>query len=386
MRWTGSGSRSFVLCLLAPLVLGGGSALFGVCGPFTDVAPDVFCPFVLEIFTLGITTGTTPTTYDPSGNVSRLQMAAFLSRSVDGVLKRGGRRAALNQFWTTRGPVNLGLTTVGASSQFVQSDGADLWVAEYGAGTVARIRGSDGRLLETWTAPAGMALLPAFGKVFVTGFANPGSLYRIDPSQPPGMVTVVASTLGAFPRGIAFDGSRIWTANNFSSVSIVTPGATIPWTVTTVTAGFVSPAGALYDGSNIWVTNGGSDKLTKLDSAGTILQTVTVGLGPSYAVFDGANFWVPNQGASSVSVVRASNGTVLTTLTGNGISTPIAAAFDGERVLITNLLDSVSLYKAADLSVIGNFPTGVSTGPVGACSDGVNFWIVLSFSNRLARF
>jgi hypothetical protein len=109
-------------------------------------------------------------------------------------------------------------------------------------------------------------------------------------------------------------------------------------------------------------------------------------LGPSYAVFDGANFWVPNQGASSVSVVRASNGTVLTTLTGNGISTPIAAAFDGERVLITNLLDSVSLYKAADLSVIGNFPTGVSTGPVGACSDGVNFWIVLSFSNRLARF
>jgi hypothetical protein len=51
--------------------------------------------------TLGITTGTTPTTYDPTGTVNRLQMAAFLSRTVDGVSKRGGRWAALNQFWTT---------------------------------------------------------------------------------------------------------------------------------------------------------------------------------------------------------------------------------------------------------------------------------------------
>src|SRR5215475_14269087 len=69
------------------------------CGPFTDVSSaDPFCPVVLEIFTLGITTGTTPTTYDPASNVTRVQMAVFLSRTVDGVLKRGSRRAALNQF------------------------------------------------------------------------------------------------------------------------------------------------------------------------------------------------------------------------------------------------------------------------------------------------
>ncbi|HKA35605.1 MAG TPA: S-layer homology domain-containing protein [Thermoanaerobaculia bacterium] len=69
------------------MLLGVSSALLGACGPFTDVAADVFCPFVLEIFYLGITTGTTATTYDPSSNVSRLQMAAFLSRTVDGVLR-----------------------------------------------------------------------------------------------------------------------------------------------------------------------------------------------------------------------------------------------------------------------------------------------------------
>src|SRR4249919_2622965 len=82
--------------------LGAASALLGACGPFADFTDATFCPFVLEIFYLGITTGTTPTTYDPASSVSRLQMAAFLSRTVDAGLKRGGRRAALQQFWITQ--------------------------------------------------------------------------------------------------------------------------------------------------------------------------------------------------------------------------------------------------------------------------------------------
>jgi hypothetical protein len=66
---------------------------------------------------------------------------------------------------------------------------------------------------------------------------------------------------------------------------------------------------------------------------------------------------------------------------------PWAAAFDGQRVLVTNNLgDSVSLWKAADLTPIGSFPTGAGTGPYGACSDGVNFWITLNTTGQLARF
>jgi len=61
-------------------------------------------------------------------------------------------------------------------------------------------------------------------------------------------VTTVASNLGDFPRGIAFDGAKVWTANFSGSISIVTPGA-IPWAVTTVTTGFSSLRGALYDGA-----------------------------------------------------------------------------------------------------------------------------------------
>ena len=113
----------------AAIVGGAASGLLGVCGPFTDVAADSFCPPVLEIFTLGITTGTSPTTYDPASAVSRLQMAAFLSRTVDGVLKRGSLRASLKQFGGSQAAVGLGLTTVGAGPMLVESDGTDLWAA-----------------------------------------------------------------------------------------------------------------------------------------------------------------------------------------------------------------------------------------------------------------
>jgi len=95
---------------------------------------------------------------------------------------------------------------------------------------------------------------------------------------------------------------------------------------------------------------------------------------------------VPNLLSSSVSVVRASNGVVLATLTGNGINAPEQAAFDGERVLVTNNGGgSVSVWKAADLSEIGNFFMPVSQLPRGACSDGINFWITLQ-NDLLARF
>jgi len=379
-----------VLVLVAgSLIAGGAGALLGVCGPFTDVAADAFCPFVLEIFYLGITTGTTPTTYDPSSGVNRLQMAAFLSRSVDGVLRRGSRRAALKQFWAPQNDLALGMTTVGDGARLVQSDGADIWVANSVADTVSRVRGSDGKLLETWTgALDAYAPLVASGRVFVTGSAIPGRLYRIDPTQTAGVVTTVASNLGDSPVDIAFDGSRIWTANaGGGSVSIVTPAVATPWPVTTLTTGFTTPFGMLYDGSNVWVTDFSAGTLLKLDGVGAVLQTVTVGAQPTHPVFDGTNIWVPNAGPESVSVVRASNGSVLATLTGNGLADPFVAAFDGQRVLVANVAGSnVSLWKAADLAPLGSFSLGTGSTPSGACSDGVNFWITLPGTDKLARF
>jgi hypothetical protein len=394
MRRTHSGRSLSLVCIavIATILGGAGNALLGACGPFTDAAADAFCPLILEVFYLGVTTGTSPTTYDPTSSVTRLQMAAFLSRSVDGVLRRGSRRAALQQFWTTQDAAAVGLTNVGSAPRLLNSDGLDVWVANNtGGGTVSHVHGGSGKLLETWTgATSAFGVLVAMGHVFVTGLMTPGNLYRIDPTQPAGAVTTVASTLGGSPFGIAFNGSKIWTANGSGSVSIVTPGATIPWTVTTVTAGFNLPNGALYDGANIWVTDAVlNGTLLRLDSSGAILQTVTLGIAPGFPAFDGANIWVPNSfNPGSVSVVRASTGIVIQTLTGNGLNYPVAAAFDGQRVLVTNAGNTnISLWKAADLTAIGTFPVGaVGSEPFGACSDGVNFWVTLVNTNQLVRF
>jgi YVTN family beta-propeller protein len=118
-----------------------------------------------------------------------------------------------------------------------------------------------------------------------------------------------------------------------------------------------------------------------------IIQTVTVGTSPSFPVFDGTNIWVPNHSSNTVTVVRASTGAVLATLTGNGINQASIAAFDGERILVTNSdTNSVSLWQATDLSPLGSVGTGSNTHPYGACSDGLNFWITLNGTGKLARF
>jgi hypothetical protein len=255
-----------------------------------------------------------------------------------------------------------------------------------------RLRASDGKLLDTWTgAFAAYGIVAAMGKIFVGGNWDPGRLYMIDPTQPAGAVTTLTSSLGYFPSGIAFDGSRIWTANSDGSVSIVSLN---PIAVLTVTAGF-QLAGILFDGSNIWVTDYNRDTLLKLNVNGSVAQTINMGSDPQFPIFDGTNIWVPNLSSDSVTVVRVKNAAgnplstafILATLTGNGLNHPYTAAFDGERILVTNFSgNSVSLWKAADLTPLGSFSTGADTAPYGACSDGLNFWITLRGVDKLARF
>ena len=107
-----------------------------------------------------------------------------------------------------------------------------------------------------------------------------------------------------------------------------------------------------------------------------------------HPIFDGANIWVPNFSGNSVAVVRASTGAILQTLTGNGLSSPVSAAFDGERDPRhePRAADGVSLWKTADLSPLGFVSTGAGSNPYGACSDGVQFWIALNGKSHIARF
>ncbi len=361
--------------------------------PFTDVAGNGFFCQIAAAYISGITNGTTATTYSPAQTVTREQMAAFITRTMDQSLKRGSRRAVTKKWWTPQDANSLTLTDIGSTAEQVRFDGTDLWVANRDNANVMRIRASDGKLLDTWTGAIGATgIVAGMGRIFITGRTNPGALYMIDPTQAAGTVTTLTSALGNQPTGIAFDGSRIWTANFGSSVSIVSLNPTV---VTTVSTGLSQPEGILYDGSNIWVTDVSASTLLKLNANGGILQTINVGTNPLVPVFDGTNIWVPNSNAGSVTVVRVKDAVgnpltsafVLATLTGNGLEQPITAAFDGERILVTNrFANRVSLWKAADLTPLGSVSTGDATSPTSTCSDGLNFWITLQGTNKLARF
>ena len=398
-------NNAAVLALTVMIVITGASRLkadTSTCSgqtltlPFSDVMSSPFFCNIAEAYFTGLTNGTTSTTYSPSQDVTREQMSAFVTRTLDQSVKRGSKRAALDQFWTNQGSQALGLTRIGDGPRLLASDGEDLWVANNSTGTVSRVRASDGKELGHWTgASFASAVLIANGKVYVTGAipSSAGRLYQIDPAQPPGAVTLLGSAvLGESPRSIAFDGQRIWTANFGSgavgsgSVSLVT----LDTNTVVTTGGFGGCTGIVFDGSNIWVTDYLNHKLDRMNSQGFVSAMVSAEDSPAYPCFDGTNIWVPNLNSNSVSVVRATGafyGAVLAILRGNGLASPTQAAFDGERILITNGgTDSVSLWNASDMSPVGNFSAGASSSPFGVCSDGLNFWITLSASGYLARF
>ena len=386
--------RAIVLVTLAIALSAASSRLradTGTCGgasttlPFTDVMGNPFFCQIAEAYFSGLTNGTTATTYSPATNVTRDQMAAFVTRTLDQSLKRGSRRGALDQWATPTSVPATGKTTVGTNPDLVKSDGEDLWVANHGSGTVSRVHGSDGSLLGTWTgAVNAFGVVIARGRVFVTGETSPGAIYVIDPTQPPGPVTTLTSMLPNNPGSIAFDGFNLWTNSGGvgDSISRVNPNS---GAVTSFT-GFTFPDALLYDGTNIWLTV--ANALKKIDkTTGAVLLTIPIANSARGHIFDGANIWIPSFTEDSVTVVKASTGTVLAVLTGNNLAGPNQAAFDGERVLVVNLHnDSVSLWKASDLTPLG-FATG-ATSVRGVCSDGLHFWLTLQDGppGHLVRF
>ena len=151
------------------------------------------------------------------------------ARTVDRTLQRGGRRAALDQFWTPQNETALGTTPVGTIPELLRSDGADLWVSNGSGNSISRVRASDGKFLEEWTgATLPTGVLVAMGHVIgfdgaiqiVAGhgqIAPPERAHAEEiPALSPGdriMTLVVEEGLAEFTAIV-----------EAASVSIVTPG------------------------------------------------------------------------------------------------------------------------------------------------------------------
>jgi hypothetical protein len=109
-------------------------------------------------------------------------------------------------------------------------------------------------------------------------------------------------------------------------------------------------------------------------------------------MFDGMNIWVSDEAGNSIKVVRAVGGlrgTVMATLTENGLNAPNSMAFDGERVLVCNGgNNSVSLFKAADFTPLSSVSL-FNFSSNRAYSDGLHFFISgthPSLGSTLVRF
>jgi DNA-binding beta-propeller fold protein YncE len=210
-------------------------------------------------------------------------------------------------------------------------------------------------------------------------------------------VTEVASNVGKNPAGITYDGLHLWTSNLGDGVpgtGSITRYNIVTDVETTFNGIFNQVSGSCFDGTNLWVCDEGDQKLYRVNPAnGTITETIEVGmiLNRSKLLFDGSNVWVPVM--DGLSVVSASTpARILASLTGNGLDgLNDAAAFDGERVMVTNASNnSVSLWKATSLTPLGTLVLGSTKTPQGICSDGLHFWITVNgpgtFDHSVLRF
>src|ERR1700730_14174440 len=147
------------LCILALATGGAVRIVQDQCGPFTDVTP-AFCPYVLELYYLGITVGTWARTFSPDQPLTRGQGAVFVAKGLNQSLARSSPRAALGQWWTPdKNALILSSTLIGDTPVFPQSDGEDIWVP-LSYQSVVRVRASDARPIEGWSgAPGAYAAL-----------------------------------------------------------------------------------------------------------------------------------------------------------------------------------------------------------------------------------
>jgi hypothetical protein len=348
----------------------------GNCGsqnitlPFNDVAGNPFFCQIAAAFFSGLTNGTTATTYSPTEPVSREQMAAFVTRTLDQSLRRGSQRAALQRFWTDEPRQHGG--GCGHSFRLAATDGEHVWVANPAEDEVIRFSAVGNQLSETFTnIPQAFGVVALGDRVYVTGKTNPGKLFHIRTTD--GAVFEISDDLGGDPEGITYDGEAVWTANTLGSISKFDVKQS---TLTTFTSGFVNPRGILFDGTSVWVTDSGDNTLKRVNlQTGTIGATIDVGVSPRYLAFDGTNLWVPNFGSNSITVVRASTGLVVATLTGNELRGPLSVAFDGERIAVANNQGTrLSFWRATDLTPIFINRTANNPG-FGICSDGVRFFV-----------
>ena len=272
---------------------------------------------------------------------------------------------------------------VGNQPYGVAFDGANIWTANYGDGTVTKLRANDGEILGTFPG-GGFGITFDGANIWTTG-GNAVTKLRASDGKNLGTFTVSADAVAGWP---AFDGENVWVTGAFSEGNgiVVKLRASDGKLLGTFPVG-PYPFGAACEGSHIWVANGvagnQNGSVTKLRASdGKVLGTFPVGHGPQGMAFDGANLWVANRDDNSVSKLRASDGKVVGTFIISRTIGPYGLAFDGDGIWVTGLPYVVKL-RASDGRELSRLRDG---GGAGVAFDGANIWVGEFNDNAVGKF
>ena len=311
--------------LLAGLALSGVASLaIAACGPFSDVGAGI-CPFVVSMYYLGITAGTTATTYSPGNPVTRGQMAIFMG-ALFNLIKRtenpyrlatGMHGQAFNfnyadRFETGNTNVPIGFATDGffnyvasASNNKIDMfykgnghryvttlttisnngpmvcDGNYLFITSFNGTSMSRYQIRTGTLTDPWvTGLSGMAndVAIAADKIIV---ANTGG---VDIVALNGGVIEHSNALG-YARGIAYMGDGTFWVAIASTLLHMDLNAAILGSANLTNA--TSGHQVAFDGQNVWVPliNGDIDVVaTRGAQQGAVVDTFAMSsFGATYA-------------------------------------------------------------------------------------------------------
>jgi hypothetical protein len=181
---------------------------------------------------------------------------------------------------------------VGRQPEGIVSDGRHIWVANYRANSVTKIRSADGAVLGELPVGGGpMALAWDGVQVWVANhewLQDHSTLMRLDPAG--GHVLATLSIPGQ-PMTLLFDGSYLWVAETWPTYLLRKIRPSDGADLGAFTAGG-TPGNAAFDGESLWVSNRALASVTQLrPSDGKVLRAVDVGAYANSVTFDGTHVW-----------------------------------------------------------------------------------------------
>lgn len=321
-----------LICMLA-VASGGATTLVG-CGPFSDVSGGQ-CQFVLELYYLGIAAGTSATTFDPTANVTRGQVAVFMGAAIN-ILKRNENpfrvatrnnnniiNANYENYATANTNLPNGFCTDGLYNFVANQANNKIDIYENGAGSPA---------IGAYTTVTGNNRLACNG-TYLWATSNYGTtVKRINLHT--GVVEDPWVTLPVGGAGdIANAGFTLAVTTNTGVVLFGVGGTPI----TNVPLGGQGFGVIVDQNGNFWANT--STALKRISQAGAVTATVpltaSAGLNGYYPVFDGASVWVPLD-SNGIDIVSTGSAAVIDHRTlgdgGTGTTGVQGGGFDGRHV------------------------------------------------------